>query len=172
MGLPTAFFSLKTTNEMDHPWIQSPCFPDACSSVVCLFRVLLSLPSVLLTVIAMVWVGHLCMPDPSFLSFLTFYFVVGYSWLINSVVTDSGGQHRLSHTHTHVHTCQVSVCSSVLSRHSKDLEWRTLKPPRRVTGLGCRTDRVIALRSRTDRVTALGQISVTAQCYSSILFKR
>ena len=54
-----------------------------------------------------------------------------------------------------------------LSRHNKDLEWRTLKPPRRVTALGSWTDRVIALRSRMDHVIALRQISVTAQCYNS-----
>ena len=52
-----------------------------------------------------------------------------------------------------------------LSRHSKDLEWRTLKPPRSGTALGSWTDFVIALRSRTDRVIALRQIS-------SILFRR
>ena len=40
-----------------------------------------------------------------------------------------------------------------LSRHSKDLEWRTLKPPGRVTALGSWTDHVIALRQIT--VTAL-----------------
>ena len=68
--------------------------------------------------------------------------------------------------------CHTSVCSSVLSRHNKDLEWRTLKPPRPVTALGSWTDRVIPLRSQTDHVTALRQISVTAQCYSSILFRR
>ena len=56
-----------------------------------------------------------------------------------------------------------------LSLHNKDLEWRTLKPPRHVTALGSWTDRVIALRSQTDRVIALRQISVTAQCYGSIL---
>ena len=42
-----------------------------------------------------------------------------------------------------------------LSRHNKDLEWRTLKPPQRVT----------ALRSWIDRVIALRQISVTALFY-------
>ena len=42
-----------------------------------------------------------------------------------------------------------------LSRHSKDLEWRTLKPPQHVT----------ALRSQMDRVIALRQISVTALFY-------
>ena len=52
-----------------------------------------------------------------------------------------------------------------LSRHNKDLEWRTLKPPRPVTALGSWTDRVIPLRSQTDHVTALRQISVTALFY-------
>ena len=59
-----------------------------------------------------------------------------------------------------------------LSRHNKALEWRTLKPPRRVTALRSWIDCVIALRSQMDRVIALRQISVTAQCYSSILFRR
>ena len=59
-----------------------------------------------------------------------------------------------------------------LSRHNKDLEGRTLKPPRRVTALRSWIDRVIALRSQMDRGIALRQISVTAQCYSSILFRR
>ena len=57
-----------------------------------------------------------------------------------------------------------------LSHHNKDLECRTLKPPQRVTALGYWIDPVIALRSRKDHVIALRQISVTAQCYSSILF--
>ena len=52
-----------------------------------------------------------------------------------------------------------------LSCHNKDLEWRTLKPPRRVTALRSWIDRVIALRSRKDRVIALRQISVTALFY-------
>ena len=52
-----------------------------------------------------------------------------------------------------------------LSRHNKDLEWRTLKPPQRVTALGSWIDRVIALRSRKDHVIALRQISVTALFY-------
>ena len=42
-----------------------------------------------------------------------------------------------------------------LSYHNKDLEWGTLKPPRRVT----------ALRSWIDCVIALRQISVTALFY-------
>ena len=41
------------------------------------------------------------------------------------------------------------------SRHNKDLEQRTLKPPRRVTALGSWTNRIIALR----------QISGTALFY-------
>ena len=49
--------------------------------------------------------------------------------------------------------------------HNKDLEWRTLKPPRWVTALGSRTDRVITLRSQTDRVIALRETSVTALFY-------
>ena len=52
-----------------------------------------------------------------------------------------------------------------LSRHNKDLEWWTLKPPQRVTALGSCTDCVIALRSQMDRVIALRQISVTALFY-------
>ena len=52
-----------------------------------------------------------------------------------------------------------------LSHHNKDLEWRTLKPPRCVTALGSWTDHVIALRSWTDCVIALRQISVTALFY-------
>ena len=52
-----------------------------------------------------------------------------------------------------------------LSRHNKDLEWQTLKPPRHVTALGSWIDRVIALRSRKDHVIALRQISVTALFY-------
>ena len=52
-----------------------------------------------------------------------------------------------------------------LSRHNKDLEWRTIKPPRRGTALRSWIDRVIDLRSRMDRVIALRQISVTALFY-------
>ena len=52
-----------------------------------------------------------------------------------------------------------------LSRHNKDLEWWTLKAPRRVTALRSWIDRVIALRSWTDHVIALRQISVTALFY-------
>ena len=52
-----------------------------------------------------------------------------------------------------------------LSRHNKDLEWRTLKPPRRVTALRSWIDRVIALRSPMDSVITLRQISVTALFY-------
>ena len=52
-----------------------------------------------------------------------------------------------------------------LSCHNKDLEWRTLKPPQRVTALRSWIDHVIALRSRMDHVIALRQISVTALFY-------
>ena len=52
-----------------------------------------------------------------------------------------------------------------LSRHNKDLEWRTLKPPWRVTALKSWIDHVIALRSWMDHVIALRQISVTALFY-------
>ena len=52
-----------------------------------------------------------------------------------------------------------------LSHHNKDLEWRTLKPPRRVAALKSWIDRVIALRSRMDHVITLRQISVTALFY-------
>ena len=53
----------------------------------------------------------------------------------------------------------------LLSYQTKDLEWRTSKPPQRVTALASWTDHVIALRSQTDRVIALRQISVTALFY-------
>ena len=52
-----------------------------------------------------------------------------------------------------------------LSCHNKDLEWRTLKPPRHVTALRSWIDCVIALRSQKDHVIALRQISVTALFY-------
>ena len=52
-----------------------------------------------------------------------------------------------------------------LSRHNKDLEWWTLKPPRCVTALRSWIDHVITLRSPMDSVIALRQISVTAQFY-------
>ena len=58
------------------------------------------------------------------------------------------------------------------SHHITDLEWWTLKPPQHVTALGSWTDHVIALRSQTNCVIAFRQISVTVQCYSSILFRR
>ena len=47
-----------------------------------------------------------------------------------------------------------------------------IKAPLGVAALRSWIDRVIALRSRMDRVIELRQISVTAQCYSSILFRR
>ena len=54
---------------------------------------------------------------------------------------------------------------SSLSRHNRDLEWRTWKPPQRVTALRSWIDRGIALRSWVDHVIALRQISVTALFY-------
>ena len=53
----------------------------------------------------------------------------------------------------------MSVISSVLSHHNRDLKWQTLKP-------------LAHHSSWTDRVIALRQISVTAPCYSSILFRK
>ena len=52
-----------------------------------------------------------------------------------------------------------------LSHLNKDLEWRTLKLPWRVTALRSWIDRVIALRSQMDRGIALRQISVIALFY-------
>ena len=52
-----------------------------------------------------------------------------------------------------------------LSRHNKDLEWRTLTPNWRVAALRSWRDRVIALRSRMGHVISLRQISVTALFY-------
>ena len=63
----------------------------------------------------------------------------------------------------------MSVISSVLSRHNKDLNRWTLKPSVHHSSW---TDRVIALASPTDHVIALRQISVTALCYSSVLFRK
>ena len=53
------------------------------------------------------------------------------------------------------------IISSVLSRRNKNLRQQTLKP----------FDRP-CLSSQRDCVTALGQISVTALCYSSVLFRK
>ena len=47
-----------------------------------------------------------------------------------------------------------------------------IKAPSGVTALWSWVDCVIALRSHMDHVIALRQISVTAQCHSSILFGR
>ena len=47
-----------------------------------------------------------------------------------------------------------------------------VKAPSACPALRSWIDSVIALRSRMDHVIALRQISVTAQCYSSILFRR
>ena len=63
----------------------------------------------------------------------------------------------------------MSVFSLVLSHLNKNLKRRTLESS------ACHsswTDHLTALRSRTDHVIALRQISVTAPCYSSILFRK
>ena len=75
-------------------------------------------------------------------------------------------------TQVHVSRSRECMFLSSSSHHNKGLEWWTLKPPQRVTALRSWIDHVIALRSRMDHVIALRQISVTAQCYSCILFRR
>ena len=60
------------------------------------------------------------------------------------------------------------VISLVLSHNSKNLKRRMLKPSER-TCLSSQIECVTALSFWTDHVTALGQISVTALCYSSVL---
>ena len=75
----------------------------------------------------------------------------------------------LSHTDTCILSSRECMFLDSLSRQNKDLEWWTLKPPRRVTALRSWIDCVIALRSQMDRVITLRRISVTAQCYSSVL---
>ena len=59
----------------------------------------------------------------------------------------------------YVYMCQGSVISSVLSHLNKNLKQQTLK------SLACHS-------SQTDRVIALGQISITALRYSSVLFRK
>ena len=71
---------------------------------------------------------------------------------------------RLNRGHGSIDVRRV-YASRLLSHHTKDLEWRTLKPPWCVTALWSWTDHVIALRSQMDHVIALRQISVTAQFY-------
>ena len=51
-----------------------------------------------------------------------------------------------------------------LSRHSKDLEWRTLKPPWRVTALGSWTDCVIALRQISSILFRRKQENPSSRC--------
>ena len=64
------------------------------------------------------------------------------------------------------HPCVRRVYAPrLLTRHNKDLKWRTLKSLQRVTALGSWTDHVTALRSWMDHVIALRQISVTALLY-------
>ena len=58
-------------------------------------------------------------------------------------------------------SCECMFLDS-LSRHNRDLEWRTWKPPQRVTALRSWIDRGIALRSWVDHVIVLRQISIIA----------
>ena len=63
--------------------------------------------------------------------------------------------------------CQASVCSSVLSHHKKDLEWRTLKP------LAGHSSRVLDRPCYNSQVSnRLCYTSWTNQHYSSILFRK
>ena len=71
-----------------------------------------------------------------------------------------------------VRICQASIWSSVFVSSQQRFGVTDIKAPQHVTALGSWTNSVIALRSWTDHVIALRQISVTAQCYSSILFRR
>ena len=71
---------------------------------------------------------------------------------------------KKSTVHVDRHVRRVYV-PQFFSRHNKDLEWQTLKPPWRVIALGSWIDCVIALRSQKDHVIALRQISVTALFY-------
>ena len=65
--------------------------------------------------------------------------------------------------HTNVDVTRV-YAPSFLSRHNKDLEWRTLKPPRRVTGSW-----VLDRPCYSSQVSnGLCYSSWTNQCYSSI----
>ena len=68
-------------------------------------------------------------------------------------------------SHIQFKAVRLVYAPQFLSRHNKDLDWWTLKPPQHVTALGSWTDCVVALKSRADRVIALRQISVTALFY-------
>ena len=82
------------------------------------------------------------------------------SFLMSQLFT-SGGQSIGVSASASVLLLWQCVISSVLSRSNKNLKWRRLKPSDRL----CHS-------SRTDRVSTLGQISVTALCYSSVLFRK
>ena len=88
-------------------------------------------------------------------------------WIyVESVIESEVSQKEKNKYHILTYICGILLSSKCmllgsLSRHNKDLDRRTLKPPRRVTALGSWTDCVIALRSRTNRVIALREISVT-----------
>ena len=89
------------------------------------------------------------------------------SWKANSLLWQFFIQQWNSSPSAPLHIVMSHECIFLgsLFRHNKDLEWRTLKPPWRVTALRSWIDRVIALRSRMDHVIALRQISVTALFY-------
>ena len=89
------------------------------------------------------------------------------SWKANSLLWQFFIQQWNSSPSAPLHIVMSHKCMFLgsLSRHNKDLEWRALKPPQRVTALRSWIDRVIPLRSRMDHVIALRQISVTALFY-------
>ena len=66
---------------------------------------------------------------------------------------------------TSASVCQANVSSSVLCHVNKDLEWRTLKP------WVCHSSWVLDRPCYSSQVSNR-QISVTALCYSAILFRK
>ena len=78
---------------------------------------------------------------------------------------------RLSPSHGTIDVMRVYVPRFFVSSQQR-FGVKDIKAPRRVTALRSWIDRVIALRSQMDHVITLRQIRVTAQCYSSILFRR
>ena len=88
---------------------------------------------------------------------IPFLQVVTGHWFWAPCSERTANSHWLSILHmvTYMFLSDECMLLGSLSCHNKNLEWRTLMPPRRVTALGSWTDRVIALRSRLDRVIAL-----------------
>ena len=89
-------------------------------------------------------------------------------FLGSKITADGGCSHEIK-IHLFLLTRECMLLGSFSSQQS--LAKRTLKPPPPVCHSSQVLACVIALRSWTDRVTALRKISVTAQCYSSILFR-